>query len=181
MRHILNILLVTFLLLSCREYPDITIDTSKKLHRTSIQLNGTNIEDLNFQCYGGIYSQLLYGQDFEEHVDVDFLDLPVKSENLRGGTGPARYVTFIVLDENGKPYLTTRTVYFYGDEGINPVGNPVTKPYELNSHSLPGTVIPLDSLTLNEQKLLLERVNGDKQISRYWREYNTGNAQEFIS
>ena len=56
----------------------IEIDASKKLFQASFQLNGANLEDLNFQTYNGMYSQLLHGQDFEEHIDVNFLNLPTQ-------------------------------------------------------------------------------------------------------
>ena len=64
----LAVIFLLCLLVSCTKIYEssITIDASQKLHRASIRLNGANVEDLNFQCYGGMYSQLLYGQDFED-------------------------------------------------------------------------------------------------------------------
>jgi alpha-N-arabinofuranosidase len=177
MKNNVILLLLFCLSVSCTQKSGITIDASKKLHQASIRLNGTNMEDLNFQTYGGIYSQLLYGQDFEEHVDVDFLNLPTEVPDMRSTNKLSRYLTFVVLDEKGKPYLTTQTVYYKGNIGINPVGNPVTKPYELDSKRIPKSIVPLESLSKEEQKLLLEKVYGDKQISRYWKEVNSGNAK----
>ncbi len=160
-------------IISCSHENRITINPSQKLHRVSERVNGANVEDLNFQCYGGMYSQLLYGQDFEEHVDVDFLDLPERVTNLKSMTGPLRTITFIILDKNGKPYYTTQP----RSQGFNPLGNPVTKTWELADGRIPRSIFPVDSLSPDKRKILLERVNGDKQISRYWREVNSGPAK----
>lgn len=132
------LLLILFLIISCSRNSEnvIGIDASKKLHQASEKLFGANVEDLNFQGYGGMYSQLLYGQDFEEFIDVDFLDLPTEEPNVRSMVGAVRYVTFVVLDENSKPYLTTTALGW----GLNPIGgNPVCKHYELDSKKVVPT------------------------------------------
>jgi hypothetical protein len=56
-----------FLCISCGQNQEKTvyIDSAKIVNTATDRLNGANVEDLNFQCYGGMYSQLLYGQDFE--------------------------------------------------------------------------------------------------------------------
>ncbi|HLN20369.1 MAG TPA: alpha-L-arabinofuranosidase C-terminal domain-containing protein [Bacteroidales bacterium] len=168
-------LLISIVLVSCTEKnaKEIRIDPSKRLYTVTDKINGANVEDLNFQCYGGMLSQLLYGQDFEEQVDVDFLNLPSTQPDYKSMTGPGRIVTFVMLDEKNKPYLTTSA----GGRGVNPTGNPVTKTYELNSREVSNRFIPVDSLKEDAQKILLERVNGDKQISRYWKEVNSGTAK----
>jgi alpha-N-arabinofuranosidase len=56
------------------------------------------------------------------------------------------------------------------------VGNPVTQHYELNSKNILSTVRSLESFSPGEQKMILDRVNGNKQISRFWREINQGSA-----
>ena len=45
----------------------IHIDARQKLHRITPLFIGVNLEDLNFQTYGGLYSQLLHGEAFQEH------------------------------------------------------------------------------------------------------------------
>jgi alpha-N-arabinofuranosidase len=172
MKNSVFILLLCFCI-SCSQEKTISVNASKKLHSATDRLNGANVEDLNFQCYGGMYSQLLYGQDFEEHVDVDFMNLSTEATNYKSMTGPARTITFVVLDENGKPYITTQP----RSVGINPLGYPVGHTYEINSKRVPGVILPNDSLSEKDQKILIERLTGDKQISRYWREYNTGSAK----
>lgn len=211
----LVVVLILCLCASCAPKGGLTIDASKKLHKASIKLNGANMEDLNAQCYGGMYSQLLYGQDFEEFIDVDFLNLPATEPDQRSMIGPLRYITFLVLDENNKPYLTIGS---RGGRGMNPVGYPVTEPYELSTKRMaqlrslttgipvnapqpvagqgrpgqvpgaPGTPSaasrnsgpsfrPIDSLPKAQQQLIMERINGDKVISRYWKEVNSGSAK----
>jgi len=180
--RICNILLVLVLfIVSCTNESSITIDSSKKAHKASISLNGANVEDLNFQCYGGMYSQLLYGQDFEEHIDVDFLNLPDTVSNPKSVIGPLRWVSMIVLDENGKPYLTLQCRRL----PVLPIGYTNTPPYDVNSKdpyllvnaSREKVLRTLESFSNDEQKMILEKVNGDKQISRYWREVSSGSAK----
>jgi alpha-N-arabinofuranosidase len=168
-------LLMLFLAVSCISNQEnaINIDASKKHHKASIKLNGANVEDLNFQCYGGMFSQLLYGQDFEENIDVDFLNLPEEVSNPRSVIGPLRWVSMILLDENGKSYISLQC----RNLGVLPVSNPVIQHYELSSKNIRNTVRPIDSLSKEQQKMLMQRLNSDKQISRYWREVRTGSAK----
>jgi len=181
MKKTILLLLVPICIYSCTREGDITIDISKKSHKAPVTLNGANMEDLNFQCYGGMYSQLLYGQDFEENIDVDFLNLPDTVTNPKSVIGPLRTVSMIVLDENGKPYLTLQCRRL----PILPIGNKNTATYDVSSKdpflfvnsSREKVLRPLESFTAEEQKMILERVNGDKQISRYWREVNSGSAK----
>lgn len=53
------------------------------MNRVSRTLFGVNLEDLTTQCYGGLYSQLLYGECFQEHVDIPMVNVPA---NLRMDT-----------------------------------------------------------------------------------------------
>jgi alpha-N-arabinofuranosidase len=182
------IFLLLFMTYSWSQEKVIKIDASGKTHKASIKLNGANIEDLNFQTYGGVYSQLLYGQDFEEHIDVDFLNLSTKSEYINSAdpveammVGPARYGTYVVLDENSKPYITK--VAF--SVGINAMEYPVKRTYEFESKKPEHLwfinkdleVFPVDSLPVFQKKLILDKINSDEVISRFWRKVNFGNAK----
>ena len=166
----------------------IKIDASGKMHNASKKLNGTNIEELNFQTYGGVYSQLLYGQDFEEHIDVDFLNLSSKSEYINSPdpveqmmVGPERYGTYVVLDENSRPYIT-RVAF---PLGINAMEYPVRRKYEVESKVAEHIwflnknleITPVDSLPANQRKLILGKINSDEQISRFWRKVNVGEVK----
>ena len=179
----ITILFLLCIVTSCarKSIDSITVNALNRSHEASIQLNGANVEDLNFQCYGGMYSQLLYGQDFEEHIDVDFLNLPTEVSNPKSVIGPLRTVSMIVVDENGKPYLTLQCRRL----PVLPIGYNMTPTYDVNSKdpylftnsSRENVLRPLESFSDEEQKMILERVNGDKQISRYWREVNSGSAR----
>jgi alpha-L-arabinofuranosidase len=45
---------------------EIRIDASKVQHRVTTHLTGACIEDVNHEIYGGIYSQMLFGESFQE-------------------------------------------------------------------------------------------------------------------
>ena len=45
---------------------EIRIDASKVRHRVSRHLTGACIEDVNHEIYGGIYSQMIFGESFQE-------------------------------------------------------------------------------------------------------------------
>jgi hypothetical protein len=47
----------------------IRVDAGKVVHRITPHMIGLNLEDLDFQTYGGLYSQLIHGEAFQEHVD----------------------------------------------------------------------------------------------------------------
>src|SRR3569833_1292322 len=44
----------------------IEIDASRTLHAVSPYLTGACIEDVNHEVYGGIYSQMIFGESFQE-------------------------------------------------------------------------------------------------------------------
>ena len=44
----------------------IEVQADRVLHRLSDWMIGANLEDLNYQCAGGLYSQLIHGENFEE-------------------------------------------------------------------------------------------------------------------
>lgn len=57
---------------------ELSVDADTQIATVTRLFNGTNIEDLNNQTNGGVFSQLLHGEAFEENVDVDFLNLESK-------------------------------------------------------------------------------------------------------
>jgi Alpha-L-arabinofuranosidase C-terminal domain/Carbohydrate binding domain len=48
----------------------ITIDPSKTLHQISPYLTAACLEDVNHEIYGGLYSQMIFGESFQEPVDA---------------------------------------------------------------------------------------------------------------
>ena len=182
-----------------REVIKIDINANNQIGTAKTTFNGTNIEDLNNQTNGGVFSQLIHGEAFEENIDVDFLNLPMH-----------QYVqVYVVLDEARTPhFLSTANAY------TRTTWNNINDKYDFNSWELiesyyasagktirrpgrgggleeirPGRVMKIgdlnfygrfviyDSIPAPYQKILMERINGQEQISRYWKKVNTGNAK----
>ena len=145
------------------------------LKRTGTALptfNGTNIESINNQTNGGVLGQLIHGEAFEESVDVDFLGLPTEN-----------YVQmYVVLDETRTPHFLSEANTYYPIKWNN-----IGDKYDFNRSEVydsyysareiqkvgpfrfHGRFIIWDSIPARYQKILHERLNGDRQISRYWR------------
>jgi hypothetical protein len=102
-------------------------NASKPVATVTRLFNGTNIEDLNNQTNGGIFSQLLHGEAFEENIDLDFLNLPVSD-----------YVkVYVILDEMRRPhFLSTANAY------TRPAWNNLTEKYDFNSKDIYAQVNP---------------------------------------
>ena len=174
------------------------VNADKQIGTAKTTFNGTNIEDLNNQTNGGLFSQLIHGEAFEENVDVDFLNLPSH-----------QYVqVYVVLDENRTPhFLSTANAY------TRTTWNNLADKYDFNSRDLidsyynaarpqrrpardgrPEEVRPAramkigdlnfygrfvinDSIPAKYRKILNERINGNEQISRYWNKAVSGSAK----
>lgn len=177
---------------------DIRVNADRQIGTARATFNGTNIEDLNNQTNGGIFSQLLHGEAFEENIDVDFLGLPSN-----------QYVqVYVVLDETRTPhFLSTANAYtrttwnnlndkydfnrrdlidsYYQaaqprripprdgrPEEIRPA-----RPMKIGDLNFYGRFVIYDSIPARYQKILNERINGDEQISRYWGKIQSGTAR----
>lgn len=60
---------------------EITIDADKPGHRISRLLTGACIEDVNHEIYGGLYSQMIFGESFQEPIPL----VPPKGIHVFGG------------------------------------------------------------------------------------------------
>lgn len=178
----------------------IDVDVDKHIGTAKATFNGANIEDLNNQTNGGVFSQLVHGEAFEENIDVDFLNLPLH-----------QYVqVYVVLDESRTPhFLSTANAYtrttwnnindkydfnswelidsYYASAG-KPVRRPghgangleevrPGRPMKIGDLNFYGRFVIYDSIPAPYQKILMERINGEEQISRYWTKVNTGSAK----
>lgn len=173
------------------------VDATQQIGTAKPTFNGTNIEDLNNQTNGGVFSQLIHGEAFEENVDVDFLNLPSH-----------QYVqVYVVLDENRTPHFLstanayTRTSwnnlndkydfnsrdlidsYYRATQPIRRAardGRPEevrpARPMKIGDLNFYGRFVIYDSIPANYQKILLDRINGNEQISRYWSKIKSENA-----
>ena len=59
----------------------VTVDAGHVLHRISPLLYGACIEDVNHEIYGGLYSQMIFGESFQEPARP----LPLKGFTVLGG------------------------------------------------------------------------------------------------
>ena len=161
-------------------------DTEVKVNVNNIvvehekSLIGANIEDINFQLYGGLYSQLIHGECFEEHVDPS---------ELLGLNGRDRLAVWVIMDEQNRPILTynagTSLIYnngrsvtgLYGSDGLSfgrraiDVRNP-----KLGSLKFTGGVLLPEELPEELRKQLMTLATGDAQVSRHWRPVQIGTA-----
>lgn len=155
------------------------VDTSKKIATVSRLFNGTNIEDINNQTNGGIFSQLVHGEAFEENIETDFLNLDRADYSK----------IYVMLDERRIPHLITQSdVYnrvnwnnltekydFHSKDIYN--ATPFRRPHLISGYRFHTRFLAYDSLPANIQQIMLERINGNEQISKFWSKLTTGNPQ----
>lgn len=155
------------------------IDAGEKIATVTKLFNGTNIEDINNQTNGGVFSQLLHGEAFEENVEVDFLNLDRADYSK----------IYLVLDERRVPHLLTQSdVYtpvtwnnlteqydFNSKDVYN--ARPFNRPHVISGYRFPTRFLVFDSLPAEIQRTMLERINGREQISRFWNKLTTGDPQ----
>jgi len=155
----------------------IDLDANQKIATVTKFFNGTNIEDLNNQTNGGMFSQLIHGEAFEENVDPDFLNLLTKDYSK----------VYVYLDERRIPHLISQSDIYnripwnniteLHDVNSKEVYNQALRPYTLSGWRFPGRFLPYDSLPANIQRTMLDRVNGNEQISKFWSKLTAGNPQ----
>lgn len=156
---------------------ELKVNADKQIATVPQQFNGTNIEDLNNQTNGGVFSQLLHGESFEENVEVDFLNLERKDYSK----------IYLVLDDRRVPHLITQSDIYHKigwnnatdkyDFTTHDIYNatPFKKPEMLSGWKFNGRFLVFDSLPDNIQKTMLERINGKEQISKFWDKWTQGN------
>jgi alpha-L-arabinofuranosidase len=185
----------SFALLSAqpKDAVQIQVNASKPIATVTKYFNGTNIEDLNNQTNGGIFSQLLHGEAFEENVDIDLLNLPVSD-----------YVkVYVVLDEMKRPHLlsvansytrvnwnnlgekydfNSKDIYNSVEQATQPRRNfngemvPPGPPLKIGNLNFYGRFVIYDSIPKDIRDELVKRINGNDQISRYWSKISSGNV-----
>lgn len=70
----------------------IQVNANNVINRVERSMFGVNLEDLTNQCYGGLYSQLLYGESFQEHVDIPMVKV----------SPPLRLATDVTVHPDGR-------------------------------------------------------------------------------
>jgi len=157
----------------------INIDAGNKIASVTKLFNGTNIEDLNNQTNGGMFSQLIHGEAFEENIEPDFLKLSPRDYSK----------IYVFLDERRIPHLISQSNIYN-----RITWNNITEKYDVYSKDLYahvlgrnkeiisgwgfyGRYLPFDSLPDNIRKVMLDRVNGNEQISKFWNKLTSGSPQ----
>jgi len=142
----------------------IEVDANRVIAERPHSLIGGNIEDLNWQLYGGLYSQLLHGESFEENIGVDWLALP-EHQAIQIWVG---------ADENGGPLLrhfTGRNWWDARDPRGRDRGKVTLGPITFTD----GLARPQDLPPAIADELR-RRFTGDEQISRHWAKVQSGTA-----
>lgn len=152
------------------------VDAGQQIATVTKLFNGTNIEDLNNQTNGGIFSQLLHGEAFEENMDVDFLNLSRADYSK----------VYVFLDERRIPHLIQQTNIYHRISWNNRSEKydcnskdvydtrPVNQPIIISGWKFWGRFLPFDSIPANIRQIMLDRLNGNEQISKYWSKLVSG-------
>ena len=133
----------------------VRIDAGRKLHRITPRFIGFNLEDLNYQTYGGLYSQMLFGESFQEHVDSAMLGLG----------SAARNKVFVGENDWGQLELWG----FRGRGWEHDVAREVLG-LPLKSQSVP---LALEELHPLQRQLLRSEAAGDRALSRHWKAFES--------
>ncbi len=155
------------------------VDASVCIAKSSPLFNGTNIEDINNQTNGGVFGQLLHGEAFEENIETDFLNLK-RSDYSK---------IYIMLDERRVPHLITQSDVYRSvswnalsetcDVHSYDVYNAgkFNSPHIISGYKFDRRYLPFDSLPEDVQKVMMQRINGKEQISKFWSKCVKGSAE----
>jgi Domain of Unknown Function (DUF1080)/Alpha-L-arabinofuranosidase C-terminal domain len=90
------------------------IDASRVIHRVSPLLHGACIEDVNHEIYGGLYSQMIFGESFQEPARV----LPLKGFTAVGGRWVAREGVLEAAPGDGPKLISDEPAFVDGEVGV---------------------------------------------------------------
>lgn len=97
--------------------PDETVlkvDAGRVIHRISPWLYGACIEDVNHEIYGGLYSQLIFGESFQEPARP----LPLKGFTAYGGRWLPRDGELLAEAGDGPKLLSDEPGFAVGEVGV---------------------------------------------------------------
>jgi hypothetical protein len=83
---LLGVVLIASAVASSAQEARIVVHADQPLHRVSRYLTGACIEDVNHEIYGGLYSQMIFGESFQEPPAAS----PVKGFHAYGGQWSVR-------------------------------------------------------------------------------------------
>ena len=157
----------------------VKVDASASIATSSPLFNGAHIEDINNQTNGGVFSQLLHGEAFEESIETDFLNLK-RSDYSK---------IYVMVDERNIPHLITQSNVYCSvkwnslseacDVHSYDVYNSgkFSRPHIISGYKFTHRYMPFDSIPENIRKTMLERLNGKEQVSKFWSKNVKGNAE----
>ena len=94
--------------------PVIKVDAGRVVHRISPLLNGACIEDVNHEIYGGLYSQMIFGESFQEPARP----LPLKGFKAYGGGWQSRSGEVAADGGDGPKLLADGPTVGIGEVGV---------------------------------------------------------------
>ncbi|MFL6416105.1 MAG: alpha-L-arabinofuranosidase C-terminal domain-containing protein [Bryobacteraceae bacterium] len=148
----------------------IRVDATKVTRRVTPLMIGVNLEDLNYQVYGGLYSQLIHGESFQENVDSAVLGL----------SGRKRLMVYVGENEAGQVVLWgVRGRHWTHNAAREALGIPEKpEPPSANPNNRPvGIPVTLDELPADKRAALVEATSPDHSVSRQWRGWTAGSAR----
>ena len=164
------LLAVSGAIIASAQQATIRVDATRVLHQLNPRYIGVNLEDLNYECYGGLYSQLIHGESFQEHIDSGLLGL----------TDRQRLRVFVGENERGQLELWGIRGRIWGINaarealGLPPRAEEAQPEAALRTTETP---IPLEELQEGQRRALLANANPERWVSRQWRSLETGSAK----
>jgi hypothetical protein len=83
---LIGVLVIVTATATLAEEAQIVVHADQTMHRVSRYLTGACIEDVNHEIYGGLYSQMVFGESFQEPPRV----APIKGFHVYGGRWSVR-------------------------------------------------------------------------------------------
>ena len=90
------------------------VDASRVLHRVSPLLHGACIEDVNHEIYGGLYSQMIFGESFQESPRP----VPLKGFTAYGGQWSPRDGALDAAPGDGPKLIVDGPPFGDGEVGV---------------------------------------------------------------
>jgi alpha-L-arabinofuranosidase len=149
----------------------IRVDATSVLHQVNPRYIGVNLEDLNHECYGGLYSQLIHGESFQEHIDPGPIFALTDRQRIR---------VFVGENERGQLELWGIRGRIWGINaarealGLPPNAEEARPENALRTTERP---IPLEELREDQRRVLLANANPERWVSRQWRSFESGSAR----
>src|SRR5437660_10271856 len=91
----------------------IRIDPGEIVSRVTRHMTGACLEDVNHEVYGGLYSQMLFGESFQEPPALP----PVKGFTAYGGPWAVRGGVVSVAADSGPKLIADRPAFARGAAG----------------------------------------------------------------